>query len=132
MLPSELTQYKPLFLQTALENIRILETNLIALTKNPTDQQAIDTLHICSHSLKGQSLMMRYEQIGNASYAMERLFYLVKHGQHTLTAADIQTLTAAVKEMKIALADIAAHDYEKNLAASTASIQAMLSRIATP
>jgi chemotaxis protein histidine kinase CheA len=119
-------------LQTALENIRILEVHLLALARNPHDQEAMNTVHIAAHSLKGQSLMMQYQQLGTAAYALERFFYLLKTGKHELSPEEVQVVTDAVQQMKASLADIAAHDIEKNLEASTASIQTILSRIITP
>lgn len=62
-------KYRALYVRTAHELIEKLKNNLKSV--NPTDRELLETIHRDAHSLKGQSLFMGYQHIGQLSRMIE-------------------------------------------------------------
>jgi len=63
MVKVDLSGYKNLYLQTAKEYLNKLSVSLDQLSNNVSDKEALNNLHIASHSLKSQSQVMNYENV---------------------------------------------------------------------
>jgi chemotaxis protein histidine kinase CheA len=62
-----LGDYKNLYIETVKKSINSLNELCDELTSNALDKEAIDNLHIASHSLKGRSQTMGFENIEKKS-----------------------------------------------------------------
>jgi chemotaxis protein histidine kinase CheA len=126
MLPTELARFKTLYTQTAWDYVRLLEHDLLRIADDPKNADAIESLHISAHSLKSQSLVMKYEHLGLVCRDMEILFKEVKDGNRLLTEGDIQTLSEVVTGIKEALAAITANDAEHDMVEEAQKLNALL------
>jgi chemotaxis protein histidine kinase CheA len=106
MLPEDLAKYKPLFLQTAWDYLRTLENNVRILSDDSDHTAAIEALHISAHSLKSQSLVMQYEQLGMVCHDLEFLFKDMKDGKKVLTNEQIDIVINVIDGMKDSLSTI--------------------------
>lgn len=67
-----LSDYKNLYLQTAKEYLEKMSVNLDQLSKDILDKEALNNLHIASHSLKSQSQVMGFMDVTALAGAIEK------------------------------------------------------------
>lgn len=68
----DLSDYKTLYLKTAKEYIDNITLSYLKLSSNIQDKEAINTIHISSHSLKSQSQVMGFTNIVNLCLNIEK------------------------------------------------------------
>lgn len=73
MAPIDLGSYKSIYLQTAKEYIDNLVSSFTKLSVNPQDNDAINTVHISSHSLRSQSQVMGHQKIADLCVSIEKI-----------------------------------------------------------
>jgi len=123
----DLAQYKLLYLQTAWDYIRNLESSLSILLNDPKNAEAVESAHIAAHSLKSQSLVMKYEKFGMVCRDLEYLFRDVKEGKRQLTAQELGILQEVIDSLKESLAQISAENTEKDLSAAEQQLIGLMS-----
>lgn len=69
----DLSNYKALYFQTAKEYVNSLLAGCDKLINNLQDKDAINQIHIASHSLKSQSQVMGYGDIANICLNIEKI-----------------------------------------------------------
>ena len=72
MVKVDLSGYKNLYLQTAKEYLNKLSVSLDELSRDVSNKEALNNLHIASHSLKSQSQVMGFIDITVLSGAIEK------------------------------------------------------------
>ena len=72
------SQFQDLYVQTAREYVKSLNDSLLRLEKNPQDNEAIEEIFRSSHSLKGQSAVMRYDNTAYLCHTIEDIFYEIR------------------------------------------------------
>jgi len=72
MVQVNLSDYKNIYLQTAKEYLEKISLSLNQLSNNPLDKEALNNLHIASHSLKSQSQVMGFINIAKISEIIEK------------------------------------------------------------
>lgn len=104
----DLSQFRALYNQTALEYLKKLEDDLKTLSNNSQDKKSLEEMHIAAHSLKSQSLIMGYTTLAEAAFSLEKTFrHFIEsgialsqeliHSIATLTTAMRQSLTQIVE-----------------------------------
>lgn len=73
-----LEDFKALYLSTAHEYVQKMKKDLSELVENPSSKEALNELHLSSHSLKSQSLVMGYTTTGELSHSIERFARALK------------------------------------------------------
>ena len=63
----DLSKFKTLYNQTALEYVKKLEDTVTLLRTDAANKNAMNEIYIAAHSLKSQSLMMGYLSLAQAS-----------------------------------------------------------------
>jgi chemotaxis protein histidine kinase CheA len=99
-------KYKALYLQTARQYVKDLRDNLTKLSLGNETEDIIDTLHLDSHSLKGQSEMMGYHAVGSLSLLMEDIFRTKKENKIVLTPEIINQMIQCMAEIEVCLNEI--------------------------
>ena len=69
----DLSDYKTLYIQTAREYIGKISASLDQLSNDVLDKEALNSLHIASHSLRSQSQVMGFADIANICLSIERM-----------------------------------------------------------
>lgn len=102
----DLSQFKSLYNQTALEYLKKIEDGIRNIKQNPSDRDSIDAVHIASHSLKSQSFLMGYSSIGNASMVIEKTFRALNESASPVSIEIIQAVEIVVHAVHAAIANI--------------------------
>jgi two-component system chemotaxis sensor kinase CheA len=98
-MPTDMLQYKELFVRTAKEYVETLNDELLILEKEPSNAEAIDAIFRAAHSLKGQSAAMAYEHLGYLCHVIEDVFYDVKENRLALNSQVADVLFAALDSL---------------------------------
>ncbi len=77
----DLSKYKHIFLSDSKRYLLEMNNNLIALEKDPQNQEYINCLFRTFHSLKGMSATMSYASINELSHVMESFLSNLRNGQ---------------------------------------------------
>lgn len=93
------SDYKNLYLETASEYIDNLSQSCSDLEKNPFDKDALNQLHISSHSLRSQSQAMNYTSMSDITWTIEKIAKAALEGRNKIN----NDLTAVLKEAVVAL-----------------------------
>lgn len=112
---TDLAQYHELYLHTSKDLITTMKNALQRLKKNTEETQTINDFHRAAHSLKSQSLVMGYKQIGTVNRQLEAFFVLLKQGGLTLNKEYLNMLTDIVAHIEHALSDIDTSEHEPDL-----------------
>lgn len=72
MTNTDLSSYKSLYLQTAKEYIEKITASLGQLLSDVSNKEALNNLHIASHSLKSQSQVMGFTDIADLCLRIEK------------------------------------------------------------
>ena len=82
----DVSEYRLLYIKTASELIQRYADILHSVRKTglALDTSTIDELHRIFHSLKGQSLALGYQKLGNLFFQLEQLFSYGKEKEHII------------------------------------------------
>lgn len=112
---TDLSQYRELYLKTSQDLITEMKAQLTQLQATLKNAQAVESFHRAAHSLKSQSLVMGYQQIGTVNRQLEALFLLFKQGELSITSEYIQMVTNIVEHIENALIEIDKSEHEPDL-----------------
>ncbi len=121
----DLHAYKELYLKTA----RDLLTRSEELMKQAPEGVCIEDLHRTFHSLKSQSLVMGYMNMGLASKALEELFKYATSNPACLTTHVLADVTHFLTQIDQALSDIEHDSGEPDLSSGTKKINTLISHL---
>ncbi len=119
----DLHEYKKLYLQTSQELLKKIQDGVSALKENPTDMNTLSEVHRAAHSLKSQSLVMGYTQIGLAGRILEALFLNIKDGKIEQNSELTTLVESALTAISTSLAGIREGHGEKNLSSHISAIE---------
>lgn len=109
---NDLSAYKALFVKTAGENANGILDSLLVLEKNGGDENAITTIFIKSHSLKGQSMTMGYTGIAKAALAIERYTRQVREQKEIVPLQIINAMRYGIEKIQASLRTVEEHNSE--------------------
>ena len=98
-----LADYKNIYLQTAKEYIENLSASYAKLSANPQNNEAINVIHISSHSLRSQSQVMGFENIVNLSENIEKVSNDILNGIGQADDKFIVLLRDSIDKLKLEL-----------------------------
>jgi two-component system chemotaxis sensor kinase CheA len=112
----DMSKYRGMFLSETQEHLRSMASLVVALEKNPTDREGIDSLFRAAHSIKGMAASMGYEQTAQLAHHLEDLMDGFRKGG-AVSAAAIDRLLAGVDLLEGLLEDVAAEQPEREVGA---------------
>ena len=112
MTPIDLGRYKGIYLKTAKEYINSMFLSCDKLAINASDKEAINNLHISSHSLKSQSQVMGFVDIAAISANIEKISNDILSGVSQIDDKFITFLRKYVDELNLGLVQIEKGDAE--------------------
>jgi two-component system chemotaxis sensor kinase CheA len=118
------SEYVPLFLEEATEQINILEQNILLLEQSPS-QETLNEIFRAAHTLKGSSRAMGFTAMGDLTHAMEDVLDALRKGELSVTTDMVNRLFEALDTLKAmheqiaesGISDIACDDLVQNLRA---------------
>lgn len=112
MNPEDIIKYKSLYLQTSWGYLNMLQKNNAFLLLDQKNISAIEASHLAAHSLKSQSLLMGYSQIGKLSGQMEEIFKAAKDGKFNITKDILNIFSSVIKKIHDSLEKISESQLE--------------------
>ena len=100
MATADLSSYKTLYIQTAKEYVNKISVSLDKLSSNVLDKDALNNLHIASHSLKSQSQVMGFIDIANICLGIEKRSDEALKGISQLNSGNITSIKSLVDQVK--------------------------------
>jgi two-component system chemotaxis sensor kinase CheA len=97
------SEYMPMFLAEAQEHLQELNLAIVRLEDNPRDRATVDEIFRASHSLKGMSATMGFEQIARLTHEMEDVFELLRQRTDALPSQVVDTVLACVDALSSTL-----------------------------
>lgn len=119
------SEYHALFLSAATENIARLRNGIASLEQNEDDKEVIKLMHIAAHSLKGECLVMGYQQLGTLSFIMEKIFQQAKETQTTPTQEVRKNVQSVIENIAIVLEQLEQQKSEPDMSAQIKSLEAV-------
>ncbi len=110
--PNDVVKYKSLYLQTSWGYLNMLMKNGAFLTKGPQTDVIIDSSYLAAHSLKSQSILMGYNQIGKLSGIIEQILKAKKEKTGELNDEMLEVILAGLKKVQESLRQIAENGSE--------------------
>ena len=104
----DLSEFRDLFVEEGHNYLQTLNTNLLALERDPDDVQALEAMFRAAHSLKGGAATMGYSVVGDLAHATEDALDKLRRGRWQLTPPLAQLLFDALDRLQALLADVAA------------------------
>jgi len=117
-----LNSYKKLYLDTASAKLSDMTALFEKIAENQ-DPQAIADFHRLSHSIKSQSLVMGYTQLGLAGKILEALFRAVQKDQIKLDTNIFEIIRKTINAMSQSLIRIRSQQGELNLSHEIQSLE---------
>lgn len=115
MATTDLSSYKNLYLQTAKEYMDKISVSLVQLSGDAFNKEALNNLHIASHSLKSQSQVMGFTNIASLSSIIEKIAVTALAGNYEIRNDLIVVLKESAEALSLCLSQIEKENKEKEL-----------------
>ncbi|MCF6097055.1 chemotaxis protein CheA [Thermovorax subterraneus] len=89
------SRYLNVFLEEATEHVENLNSNLLNLEKNPT-QEVVEEIFRSAHTLKGMAGTMGFNKISELTHEMENLLHEIRNGRFLVTSSIVDILLECV------------------------------------
>lgn len=96
---TNLSDYKNLYLQTAKEYVGNLSSSYSKLLANSQNSEAIDSIHLDAHSLKGQSQVMGFTNIVNSCMNIDKIYSDIKDGKNKIDNTFLNLLKGFIDDL---------------------------------
>ena len=124
--PTDIAKYKGLYIQTANAYIRDLQNNLAILVKGEENPDAVGVIHLASHSLASQSLVMGYTTIGSTSFAIEKIFKAKMEGNLSFKETTLHTIDDITTKIALSIEQVDKTGKELDLTEEAKQLEALL------
>src|SRR5437763_13964978 len=92
----DVTEYLPMFLAEAREQLHQLDLAVVRLEEAPDDRATVDEIFRIAHSLKGMSATMGFAHVAELTHEMEEVFELLRQRSGGLDGEAIDTVLACL------------------------------------
>ena len=123
----DIAEYKTLYIKTARDLIRSMQTALQQMNNEACNQYAIGNFHRAAHSFKSQSLVMGYTQTGLVAKVLEQLFRDMKEQISCATQQTISLIEHTVQKLDDSLISIENQTGELDFAQETQELSKLTS-----
>lgn len=115
----DLSQFHQVFFEESVEGLDIMESALMELDPTDVDDETINAIFRCAHSIKGGSATFSFNAICDFTHVLETLLDQVRSGQRSLVLAHVNLLLESVDCLREMLALAQSGDLEKTEQAAT-------------
>jgi two-component system chemotaxis sensor kinase CheA len=88
----DLSQFHGVFFEEAGENLANMETLLLAIDEACADDEALNAIFRCAHSIKGGAATFGFQDVADLTHVMETLLDKLRRHELTVTTSMIDTL----------------------------------------
>lgn len=101
--PEILKKLLGIFKQEFAEQLQVITDGLLALEKDPSNQEIVNTVFRAAHTIKGSGRSVGLEAIGEIAHAMENIFNKMREASLQLTPEINDACLAAVDQLREAM-----------------------------
>lgn len=123
---SDKAKYKSLYVQTARAYVKDMQTNLTTLLTGEENSDAVSVVHLASHSLASQSLLMGFATTGSASFAIEKIFKAKMEGDLSFKVSTLQIIDSIVAKIALSIDKIEKSGHELDLTDESKQLETIL------
>lgn len=123
---SDKSKYKSLYIQTARAYVRDMQSNLTILLTGTENADAVSVVHLASHSLASQSLLMGYGTTGSTSFSIEKIFKAKMEGHLSFKVSTLQIIDSTVNKISLSIDEIEKTGHELDLTQDTQQLETIL------
>jgi two-component system chemotaxis sensor kinase CheA len=102
--PDKVDPLMQVFFEEAAERLADAEDALLQLEKNPEDNQLLNRIFRCAHTLKSNSALLDFQEIAQFTHTLEDLLDQLRNRRRPVTPEVIDTLLAAQDIVRLLLA----------------------------
>ncbi len=110
----DMSKYRGMFLTEAGEHLKSMSRLLVALEKNPSERESIDTLFRNAHSVKGMAASMGYDNTARLAHSLEDLLDGFRKSG-SVPPATVDRLLAGLDLLEGLLEDVAQERSEREV-----------------
>jgi chemotaxis protein histidine kinase CheA len=121
----DVVKYKSLYLQTSWGYLNMLQKNVGFLLNGVQSENVIESLHLAAHSLKSQSILMGYNQIGQFSGLLEQIFKAAKEKSFVPNNEILDLILNGLNNVHLSLTQIAENGTEVDMSETITKIEGM-------
>ena len=100
----DLTQFYQVFFEEAGENLDTLEQRLLAIDTNSADDEELNAIFRCAHSVKGGAATFGFSDVAELTHEMETLLDKLRRHELQIAPAMVDVLLASGDALKAQLA----------------------------
>ncbi|ABD82364.1 chemotaxis protein CheA [Saccharophagus degradans] len=115
----DLSQFHQVFFEESVEGLDIMESALMELDPTDVDDETINAIFRCAHSIKGGSATFSFNAICDFTHVLETLLDQVRSGQRSLVLTHVNLLLESVDCLREMLALAQSGELEKTEQAAT-------------
>ncbi len=104
---ADMVQYLTVFLDEALEQVELLESEVLKLEQGAAPPETLQTMFRAAHTVKGSSRAMGFNQIGELTHELENVLDALRHDQLTITPIIVNILLEGIDALKVLLDHVA-------------------------
>ncbi len=119
-------KYRTLYVQTARAYVRDMQANLSKLLTGDDNADAVNVVHLASHSLASQSLLMGFSTTGSTSFAIEKIFKAKMEGNLSFKVATLQMIDSIVTKIALSIDEIEQKGHELDLNDESKELESIL------
>ncbi|MEW6516932.1 MAG: chemotaxis protein CheA [candidate division FCPU426 bacterium] len=99
-------EYKDLFISESLEHLDRLNQALLTLEKNPSDSHSLNEIFRTSHTIKGMSATMGFDQITELTHQMENVLDKLRGSRSAITPGIVDVLFECLDTLQLLIEEI--------------------------
>jgi hypothetical protein len=103
-----------------------MQINLTVLLTGEENADAVSVVHLASHSLASQSLLMGYATIGSASFAIEKIFKAKMEGHMSFKVSTLQMIDSIVTKISLSVDEVDKTGNELDLTDESRQLESFL------
>ena len=95
----DVSQYLEIFIDETKEHLESLNSQVLVLEKDPTNNETINEIFRAAHSLKGMAGTMGYKRMQRLTHDMENVFSEVRSGKMVVSAELVDIVFHSVEAL---------------------------------
>lgn len=96
----DLTQFHQIFYEESFEGLDVMESALMALDLEKIDDETINAIFRCAHSIKGGSATFGFSSIAEFTHDLETILDQVRSGKRQLSSEEVNVFLQSVDCMR--------------------------------
>lgn len=112
MTQEDIIKYKSLYLQTSWGYLNMLRKSIAFLIQGSQARPVLNSAHLAAHSLKSQSILMGYNQIGELSKILEGIFKAENKNINVTDKIALEIILKALAKVQLSLTQISENGKE--------------------